>query len=70
MTFSIIIPAYNVRKYIGDCLDSLIVETWRYDLTATERAKMWLMAHCPWLLVGMVRYLTLTKRLVLKCVRR
>ena len=49
---------------------SLLTDTGRYDLTASEQIKMWLFAHCPWLLVGIVRYLTLTKRLVLKCVRR
>lgn len=56
------------------CLKSLrrnlLTETWRYDMSAAERVKMWLFAHCPWLLVGMVRCLTLTKRFVLKCVRR
>lgn len=31
MKFSIIIPAYNVEKYIGDCLGSLLNQDYPHD---------------------------------------
>ena len=36
-TFSIIIPMYNVEKYIGECLDSILAQTFdNYEVIVVD----------------------------------
>lgn len=57
-----------------DCLPGirprLLSDTLLYDLSLIERLKFLLLRYCPIMIVVPVRYLVLTKRFVLKCLKR
>ena len=73
LSFIHISRLYSVKDSVA-CIKgirrSLLKDTWHYRMTMFDRVRFCMLRNCPWLLVGIVRYLILTKRLVLKCVRR
>lgn len=73
LSFIHISRLYSVKDSVA-CIKgirrSLLKDTWHYRMTMFDRVRFCMLRNCPWLLVGMVRCLTLTKRFVLKCVRR
>lgn len=57
-----------------DCLHgirpNLLSDTSLYDLSLIEQLKFLLLRYCPIMIVAPIRYLVLTKRFVLKCLKR
>lgn len=64
---------YPIRVSI-QCVEgirrSLLADTFYYDMSVADRVKFGLLLHCPGAIVAPVRILTLTKRFILKCLKK
>lgn len=64
---------YPIRVSI-QCVEgirrNLLADTFYYDMSAADRVKFGLLLHCPGAIVAPVRILTLTKRFILKCLKK
>lgn len=73
MSYILMTRHYSINESVDSLKTirkNLLTQTHNYDMTASDKIKFFLIRNCPFLLVSSIKFMTISKRFILKCVQK